>query len=155
MRGFISIFLIVLFSFIPADGVDLPQSLKARFGDRTLLPIEGVWMWNSGAMVSIEASGSRRIILTLVDSPDPLMDTPQVVGYGQFGGKENTYNIELETSKSLNEGQKGTQKLKFIAKINDAGRLTLTPYSTRLKVNVWRMIPYLFRYSLSRDKKPA
>lgn len=140
---------------IAANGQTVPKKVIERFGERNLLPIEGVWQWNSGAMVVIESIGNGRIVLTLVESPDPLVDTPKVIGSGQFGGTENTYNIELTTQGSIaeNPGKKGTAK--FIAKITNGGRLSLTPYSTGIKVNVWRLVPYLFRFSVTKEKKPA
>lgn len=154
MTGLRFCFLLIVSMVFCSLGAQVPQSAIERFGNRSLLPIEGVWKWNSGAMVVIEENGSGRITVTLIDSPDPTVDTPLVIGTGNFGGTDKTYNLELVTNGKTAERRKNSGKAKFVAKITDSGRLSLTPYSTRLRVNAWRLLPYLFRFSVTSNKEP-
>lgn len=151
----ILILVFMTFCISVTKAVDVPQNVIARFGDRALLPIEGVWMWNSGATVAIESATNGRITLILVDSPDPTMDTPLKIGEGEFGGAAGTYIVRLLTSGDLKGKRTDMRSTNFIVKLTDKGRLSLTPYSTGLKVHLWRLVPYLFRFSVSKDKAPA
>lgn len=154
MRIFVSaILLIICFcSAIAYD--DLPLTETQRFEGRILTPVEGLWLWNSGALVAIEANANGGVTLTLVDSPDPLLDTPQIIGTGTYGGSPGTYNMQLKTKGDANSKLVGKKEAKFIAKISDGNRLKLSPYSNSLKINLWRLVPYLFRYSVHRERQP-
>lgn len=144
----------ILILNISSQAFDVPTKLTKRFDGRTLTPIEGVWLWNNGALVSIAADSRGQIVLTLEDSPDPFIVTPVVIGTGKFGGIEGTYDVELKVSSNLSERKNKFKKARFILKLTDKGRLSLSPYSTGLKINAWRLIPYLFRFSVSENKEP-
>lgn len=137
-----------------ATGYDVPATYRQRFGDRHLTPVEGIWLWNSGALVAIESDGHGAVKVTLLESNDPVIETPQVLGSGTFGGRHDTYNLELKTSANACGKSQSGKTAKFVADLSTPGRLTLRPYSTGLKVNAWRLLPYLFRFSVSRDKAP-
>ena len=153
MRLFAAI--LVTVTALACRGYDVPESVTEPFNGRHLTPIEGVWLWNSGALVTIQADGQGAILLTLVDSPDPLVETPQVIGNGHFGGNAGTYNLEFITTGDLKEKSWKSGTVKYVAKLTGENRISLTPYNTGLKVNAWRLIPYLFRFSVSKDKKPS
>lgn len=148
------VLLIVALTGIACYAYDVPSYATERFGTRPLRAAEGVWLWDSGALVTIEADEQGVITLTLVDSPDPLIDTPCVIGTGRFAGQPNTYNIELVTEGDVMKKNNLGKKARFIAKIINNSRLSLSPYSTGLKINAWRMIPYLLRISVTQQKAP-
>lgn len=133
---------------------DFPRSYTEKFEGRTLVPVEGLWLWNSGAIVEIKANSTGAITLTLLDTPDPDIDTPVVIGTGTFAGKENTYDVQLVTKGNLIDRKANRGKADFVLTINNNRRLSLSPYSTSLKVNLWRLVPYLFRFSVRHDAKP-
>lgn len=137
-----------------AYGYDVPSYATERFGQRPLKAAEGVWLWDSGALVAIETDAQGRMTLTLVDSPDPMIDTPRVIGTGTFAGQPNTYNIELETMGDAVKKSKSGKKVRFIARIINDRRISLSPYATGLKVNAWRLLPYLFRFSVTKQNTP-
>lgn len=134
---------------------ELSDSVTQRFGSHPLTPIEGIWVWNSGAVVAITGDTAGNISLELIDSNDPLVATPINIGYGTFAGKPGSYTINLYTVSDKSRGKLSKRTTKYIATLADSSRLTLTPYSTGLKINAWRLIPYLFRFSVSRKDPPT
>ena len=133
---------------------DVPERVREMFAHRAVTPVEGAWLWSSGALVTIESDAHGNLTLTLVDSPDALIDTPQVIGSGHFGGTPATYVLELKTRGDAETRMMSERTAKFTARLSD-GRLTLTPYSSGYKVNIRRLVPYLFRFSVTKDKEPA
>ena len=77
----------VCVTFTRIMAYDVQSEYIERFEGRNLTPIEGLWLWNSGALVAIESNPRGTVKLTLVDSPDPLIDTPRDIGHGSFGGR--------------------------------------------------------------------
>ncbi len=136
-----------------AAGYVVPESVLAEFEGRRLTPIEGVWVWSSGATVAIVADERGNITMTLLDSPDPIVEVPQVMGAGSFAGKQNSYNVRLSSSIDNATGRFKSKKQQCILTIAD-GMLLIAPYSTGYRVNLWRLVPYLFRFSVTKDKAP-
>lgn len=138
-----------------ARAFDVPKWMTERFEGRTLLPVEGVWLWNSGALVAVEADSYGALTFTLMESPDPLIDTPVRIGAGRFGGESGTYDVELTTSVDPSKKRPVPSTANFVARLTGEGHLSLTPYSTGIKVDAFRLIPYLLRLSVKRGKAPA
>lgn len=149
--------LLIIFALVTlaTNAYDVPESLKERFRGRHLTPAEGLWLWSSGAIVAVEADANGALTLTMVETLDPLASVPFVIGTGKFSGKEGTYDIELVVKADLSKPGPIKKKAKFIAKITNGKRLSLAPYSTGLKINLWRLVPYLFRFSVSTQNEPA
>ncbi len=142
---------------VAASAADVPESLKTPFEGRTITPIEGVWAWTDGGMVSIVAASDGTLTLTLVDSPDPLVDTPMEMGTGRVGGAPGTYDLTLRTLDVTKKGVPVTGYERFRATVTsgDAGtRLELTPVKTGLKVRLGRLLPYLVPVSVSMQTPP-
>lgn len=135
-------------------GFDIPKSVAEKFEGRTLSPIEGAWLWNSGALVVIESDSHGAVTLTLVDSPDPLQETPRIIGHGSFTGSTNSYKVELIADGSVARPSATHRTVKFLATVSD-NHISLKPYSTGLKVNLWRLVPYLFRFSITSQGEPS
>lgn len=153
MRIF-TIVLVFLATALRSGAFTVDDKFVLPFAGKVLTPIEGIWLWNSGAQVAIEADSFGAIKLTVVDSPDPDVETPVIIGSGRFSGKANTYDIELITGSDLNVKKGKARKAKYVLTLIDNRRLSLKPYSTSYKVNFWRMVPYLFRFSVSKNKRP-
>ena len=148
------VFLYLVFSTVCAFAYDVPHSVVEKFGDRNLTPVEGAWLWNNGALVTIESDSQGGLTLILVDSPDPLQETPRVIGTGIYAGNPGTYKFELKADSSVAKKSALRTKVSFIASVSD-NRMSLKPYSTGLRVNAWRLIPYLFRLTITHDKDQA
>lgn len=124
-------------------------------GQRALTDIEGTWQWSTGAVVSITADERGAVQLTLEDTPDPCVKTPQPMGAGRFSGADGTYVLQVCDKVNYETGRFADHKANITAQVDDRGQLTLQPYKPGYRVNLWRLVPYLFRFSVIRDKEPA
>lgn len=133
-----------------------PQSAAAHFAGRSdLTPVEGIWLWNSGALVSIESDYRGALRLILIYSPDPLIDTPCDIGTGTFGGSEGTYILDLSTIGDATHRQTpGKKTQRFVARLGSAGQLSLKPFTSGFNFNPLRMLPYLFRIGVTSSQSP-
>lgn len=159
--GYKIIFLSILLSLLilprqKGFAFDIEHSdVAVRFNRPDVTPIEGIWLWNSGALVSIESDSRGNLTVSLIDIPDPLIETPIVIGSGKFGGHENTYVFELTAKIDATPRSGKLKKLtKFIAKLENGRRLSLSPYSTGYKINLLRLLPYLFRIGVTKNDSP-
>ncbi|MBD5171446.1 MAG: hypothetical protein HDT07_05485 [Bacteroidales bacterium] len=149
------LFAVCLLTAARAVCFNVADSLKTRFENRPLLPVEGIWQWNDRAVIMIEGDETGRLDITLLHSPDPSVETPLAIGNGYPGGKARQFIIEMD--KDFKPKRLPTKKrARFIATIDSDRRLILTPYSTgiNIKLSLWRALPYLGRISASREKQP-
>ena len=151
----ITVLTFLLVSWMSMVSIQIPDALIERFKGRHLKPIEGLWLWNSGALVAIESDDYGHITLTIVETNDPAVPVPFVIGTGKFTGHEGQYDLELITGGDAIPDTDSKKKLKFIARKTGEHHLTLNQYSTGYKINLWRLVPYLFRYSITKEKEPA
>lgn len=128
------------------------DSLASIFAGRRLTPIEGVWqIHDDGAMLLIARESASTFAITLLDSP--LLDAPTGVEIGRAvsTADANRYNASLE------RGAIADNKLKpvrLVLTITSDGMLRLDPYSTGLKLNLKRWVPYLLRIVEKNDNRP-
>lgn len=133
---------------------EVADSVTARFEGRALRDIEGVWQWKTGATVAISVDDRGLVELVLVDTTDPLIDTPQVMGTGTFGGKKGLYHLKLHSGTNRDSGTFDESTHDFVAQIDNDGQLILKPFSTGYKISVRRLLPYLFRLSITNQSAP-
>lgn len=153
MRLFLAALLVCFTGAVSA--FDVPQRFVGQFKNRILTPVEGLWLWNSGALVTITADSRGELLLTLVDSPDPLVEVPKVIGTGRFGGRDGSYNLEFVTDTRGEKTRPLPKKIKMSGSLTSDGKLELTPDRSGLKINLWRLVPYLFRFSVSKGAEPT
>lgn len=132
---------------------EIPETYTASFKGAVLTPVDGVWMWNSGAVVSIKSDSNGGFDITLLDSPDPDIQTPEKIGHGYFSGTPGKYDVELFSKKGLRHKHPFSNKVSFVATVSEHGRLILTPQN-KVWIDAWRIIPYLFRVSVRRTSPP-
>lgn len=144
--------LAMLFS-VDIAAYDVQSSYKTRFDNRVLTPVDGLWLWSSGAIVAIETNVNGNMRLTLVESPDPAIDTPTVIGTGRFTGDPNKFELKLKRNPNgKNSSERKTYN--FVAELSHDNQLSLEPKKTGgLKLNLWRLLPYLFRMSVVKTEK--
>lgn len=139
---------------ICATAYIVPDSIAERFDDHRLTDIEGVWAWSTGATIAVEANDHGSITLTLLDSPDPAVITPQPMGTGRFAGNGKGYDVDMRTKVDNDTGNLTTATEKCLVSVDADGVMSIRPYSTRYKLNLWRFMPYMFRFSISKNKAP-
>lgn len=122
----------------------------AFFAGRGLTAIEGVWrMSGSEAMMAIVADhGTIFHKIVIVDSPDRNLLPGTIMGVCTALGRNNCYDARIFTS-SAPFGILSKPK-RFTLTLSDDGRLIMEPITNKLKVNLWRFLPYMFRMSVVR-----
>lgn len=119
-------------------------------------PIEGVWrIAGDGAVFAVlPGEGGDTFRLVIVDSPDM-----SVLPMTEFGTARRTAvagRYDACMSASLTSGAAVRRDRNLIISLSDDGRLIFEPYKKGLKLNLWRMLPYMFRFSVAaQDTRPS
>lgn len=120
-------------------------------------PIEGVWrIAGDGAVFAVLPGdgGDDTFRLVIVDSPDM-----SVLPMTEFGTARRTAvagRYDACMSASLTSGAAVRRDRNLIISLSDDGRLIFEPYKKGLKLNLWRVLPYMFRFSVAaQDTRPS
>lgn len=120
-------------------------------------PIEGVWrIAGDGAVFAVlpGEGGDDAFRLVIVDSPDM-----SVLPMTEFGTARRTAvagRYDACLSASLTSGTSVRRDRNLIISLSDDGRLIFEPYKKGLKLNLWRVLPYMFRFSVaSQNTRPS
>ena len=138
------------------------SEVKTRLSAMPLDDMEGMWQFPvDGALVVVERfvpeshrdDGVIRYRLVIVQSPRLSVRPGTVMGYMIPSAKKNFYDALIYTS--FDGGTALYKPKKFILKHSDEANLSFVEHKTGLKVNLWRMVPYMFRYSITKqDTRP-
>ncbi len=124
-----------------------------------LLPlhdVEGVWQWvDNGSVIAIERykpegmpysemCSYRMIILR---SPRLSVRPGTVMGYINATAKRNYYEASIYTD--FDGGTVLFNAKRFVLTL-DGRRMSFAKMKSSVKVNLWRLAPYMFRYSITR-----
>ncbi len=142
-----------------SQGYGLVDSVSAKMSLRSLDPIEGIWeLTSDGAVVAIEreptttrgATTTYRI--TAISMPDRSVAPGTLMGRAASTANARKFDSLIYTN--VTDG-KLRSPAGFIITISDDDRLSLFHYRQGVKFNLWRMVPYMFRYSVSTiDERP-
>lgn len=142
-----------------ADGYGLVDSVAAQMSLLPLDPLEGIWEFSGdGAIVAIErereprrfASASYR--LTAISMPDRSVAPGTLIGRAVTTASDNKFDAAIYTKAVYGLLQTPSN---FIMTLTADGRLLLSHYRQGVKLNLWRMVPYMFRYSVKGvDERP-
>lgn len=120
-------------------------------------PIEGVWrIAGDGAVFAVlpGEGGDDAFRLVIVDSPDM-----SVLPMTEFGTARRTAvagRYDACLSASLTSGTSVRRDRNLIISLRDDGSLIFEPYKKGLKLNLWRVLPYMFRFSVaSQNTRPS
>lgn len=119
-------------------------------------PIEGVWrIAGDGAVFAVlPGEGGDTFRLVIVDSPDM-----SVLPMTEFGTARRTAvagRYDARLSASLTSGAAVRRDRNLIISLRDDGTLIFEPYKKGLKLNLWRVLPYMFRFSVaSQNTRPS
>lgn len=129
------------------------DSLVSIFAERQLDPIEGVWqVHDDGAMLLISKESASTYAIVLLDSP--LLDAPTGVAIGRAVATADAdrYDATLERGAIADNKLRSTR---LVLSVTADGMLRFAPYSTGVKLNLKRWVPYLFRIVESNNTRPA
>lgn len=160
MRPLLLLFLLLLMTASPAYGGAPRLMAPDSVCSGQAAGPEGLWrMGADGAVFAVgREPGSRgAYVLTLISSPDLTIPSGTAFGTMTATGRPFTYDASL--SKSLSgRGHKLSRKSyrDFVVEYSpESGLLTFTAYHRGRTLNVVRLLPYLFRFSIKEsDSRP-
>ncbi len=116
--------------------------------------IEGIWQFTAdGATVAVErietaqsVPGTYNYRMILIRSANRALRPGTVMGYISATAHSATYDARLYTSE---HGRYLTRASRFTLKLtDDESRLSFLEHKTSVKLNLWRMLPYMFRHTV-------
>lgn len=142
-----------------APGYADEDSLISRLSAAALHPIEGIWQFaGSGATVAIERMsgegrlpGAREYRMVALRSEDPAVRPGAVMGYLEASGDSREYDARLFTDSR--GGGVLSKPRHFTVRLAEEGcRFELRPVKSKYSLNLWRLLPYMFRYSVRETR---
>ena len=142
-------------------GYSTVDSVAARLEQLPLCPAEGIWqMAADGAVFAIERETPsetetmpRRLRLTIIRSPYRRVRPGSVMGTARPTVKPGVYEATLNTRIADRDGLELPRR--FLLTLNaDGTAMTMEPYKSPVKVNLFRLIPYLYRVVRLQDSRP-
>lgn len=139
------------------------DKVKKRMSEMPLRHIEGVWQFRSeGVTVVIEHAGSVTAdgkrddrdcyLMVLAESPNRAMRPGTVMGYVIPSAGRGRYEASMYT---MAVGSTLMMPKRFDMKLEDGDdELVFTQRRGALSVNLWRMLPYLWRHVVTRNHEP-
>lgn len=142
-----------------SPGYGLADSISARMSRQPLAPLEGIWeLTADGAIVAIEREPSpmrkstATYRITALSMPDRSVAPGTLMGRAASTADARKFDTTLYTK--VIDG-KLQSPANFIITLSDDGRLSLSHYRHGLRFSLWRMVPYMFRYSVRAiDERP-
>lgn len=131
-----------------STGMDM-TNIYGFFQSRKPSAVEGLWRMSGsdGTFAVVADEGTVFCRLVVIDSEDLSVVPGDVMGVCTAAGKKNSYDARIFTS--VEDGKLGAPK-RFTLTLSDDGHLIMAPVSDRLRVNLWRMLPYMFRTAVTR-----
>ena len=126
-----------------------PTAVDSIFADKALAPIEGVWRVTGEetlfAVVADPGTIFYRIIV--VDATDRSLLPGTLMGAATATAQKNSFDALIYSHCS---GGALSKPKRFTLTIHDNCRLVMTPVTNKLRVNLWRLLPYMYRFSVTR-----
>lgn len=154
------------FSGIPSQsfvlgGYENRDSVELRLSQSPLHDIEGIWQFTEdGAYVVIEqaqadkmpARGIVMYQMVVLESPRLSVRPGTVMGYATLTAKADCYDAYVYTD--FDGGAILSKAERFTLTLKDS-RLQFKRHKSGVKINLWRFVPYMFRYSVKTyDERP-
>lgn len=138
------------FDHDPLAKYAVEQSRHLWKGRHALAPIEGVWMTSAGAYIAIHANGINTYEMTILHSPDLSILPGTVMGSAHTSGKIGMYDASIFRSFSSKGKGRRPQRLTITVDIS-TGMMRFDPYKQGWRINLRRLIPYLFRVTVQHE----
>lgn len=139
-----------VFDHDPLARYAIEQSRHLWHGRQALAPIEGVWMTSAGAYIAIRANGINTYEMSIIHSPDLSIAPGTVMGSAHTSGKVGMYDASIFRNFTSNGKGHRPQRLAITVDVS-TGMLRFDPYKHGWRVNLRRLIPYLFRFTVQRE----
>lgn len=143
------------------EGYDTEAEVRARLSSMPLHPVEGLWEFPAdGGMVAVErcaliAGGTRQYRMVVVSVANRALLPGTVLGTFAATAQANVYDGQFFTALSA-DGMTPTSPRQAILELDgETSRLSMRRVRKGLTVNLWRLLPYIFRFSVTRrDDSP-
>lgn len=137
-------------------GYESADTIVARLSSRPTDDAEGLWrIAGEGALIAIERtsvadrpdSGTDLYSLTMVDAPQRHPRPGTLIGYMTPTARKGSFDAVIYST--LNDAIRLERPKKFVITLTVDGHMSITPVKSGIRVNLWRLVPYLFRFSVS------
>lgn len=142
-------------------GYETVDTVAARLGALPACPVEGVWeMTHGGATFAIERAEAStdlapvRLRMVMVRSPWRTIRPGTLLGHLEPTARPGVYEARIYSAMAQRTGLNLPRA--FTLKLNEqATVLTFAPFKSPVKVNLLRMLPYMYRHVVSfRQSRP-
>lgn len=107
-------------------------------------------MTSAGAYIAIRANGINSYEMTVIHTPDLSITPGTVMGSAHISGKMSMYDASIFRDFTADGKGHRPQRLAITVDIS-TGMMRFDPYKQGWRVNLRRLIPYLFRFSVQRE----
>ncbi len=130
------------------------DSVECRLASLPLHDVEGLWRFpGEGSTVAVEripAGAATAYRMVMVEPADRAVRPGTVTGILTATSKKGVYECSLYTS--AESGGVLTSPKQFILTVGaDGVRFSLRPRGKKLGFRWWRLLPYMFRYTIYRE----
>lgn len=145
------------------SGYDDPDSVRARMAASPLHIVEGLWRFPAdGGLMAVErcdisgaGDGASQYRLVVVDAANRILSPGTVMGYLWATSKRGVYEARLYTSVNSEGTSLGSPKYFTLTLDDQESRLSFRKHKTGVRLNLWRLLPFMFRFSVVRqDNRP-
>lgn len=143
------------------SGYELSE-VRLRLANLPLHLVEGIWEFASeGTLMAIERTDSSPRTpgtaatlyrMVVVRGADMALRPGTVMGYLTTTSKRGVYDARIFTSRNDAGTVLSSPKRYTISLTDDDSRLTIREYGKKLIFNWWRLLPYMYRFVLSRHE---
>ncbi len=113
-------------------------------------PIAGLYTSSAGdGLLAVVPDGGRYRVL-VVDGAVPAIRPATPMGWFRPAGEKGVYVGELFTKL---DGATLTAPKKFSFKVADGSRILIVPKRGKLQIQLWKLLPYMFRAPLTVDRR--
>ena len=136
------------------EGYGSREEIVERLSRLPLVEIEGIWQFPAtGQMIVIEREDREgmRFRVVACSSSGIGLENGTLLGYVVPSAKTGVFDAtlaEIKPDGSLRSDPFSKKRTSRFTLNLSGGRLSLTPVSRGLRVNWWRLFPYMFRYSV-------
>lgn len=145
------------------SGYEDTDSVRARMAASPLHIVEGLWRFPAdGGLMAVERcdlggerEGASQYRLVVVDAANRILSPGTVMGYLWATAKRGVYEARIYTSVNREGTQLCNPKYFTLTLDDQESRLSFRKHKTGVRLNLWRLLPFMFRFSVVRqDNRP-